>query len=420
MAIVEDASTPVPVDQNDGTSLTTASFSPPAGSMIVAMAGIGWSNAASSITVADSSGGGNWAGTFQNYSGGNGFLGSAAIAYKYFATAPGSITVTATLNNTSGGPNALAVKVLTGADSTIGATAGRQRANGIDVDEAITPQATGSFLYAVAHFNDLATTGNPTDLANTDTIHYIHEPNTDISAVWAFEKATATSSTSQVIIGGDLVEASPGSIVHMEIKESQSVSGTLATAAPLAQADVQVAAEVDGPVGITAPLAQADVQADVIVDGPLATTAPLAQVDLTGDVQVNTLQPVAPLAQLTMAGEEQVIDAVLAVTAPLSQVSLPTEVTVSGTADPTAPGATFSSQGALTVSGTADPTAPLASLSVVGGYAGGPLAVTAPLATLAIGSETRIFGRRVIVAEQDFNNRVLEVPSDQPPETFYV
>ncbi len=160
-AVTEDASTP-PGTYATGSSVTSASFSPPAGSTLLVLAWVIFNNQAGSATdhwtVSDTSTGTWAAGTHviaaadtTNWSGS-----ALLIAEKYFATAPGSITVTASNSDTGSGGSGigytiLAVRVLAGAAS---AQAGQATASGsvnaltsTNRYGSITTTATGSLAY---------------------------------------------------------------------------------------------------------------------------------------------------------------------------------------------------------------------------------------------------------------------------------
>lgn len=97
MAISKDASTPVAVSKLGSTSATavTAGFSPPAGSLVVIAVGIGYSTNTTTgptVTVKDSLANAYAAGPAA-YDGN--FDGSYLFTH-YYASAPGSVTVTAT------------------------------------------------------------------------------------------------------------------------------------------------------------------------------------------------------------------------------------------------------------------------------------------------------------------------------------
>ena len=154
MAISEDASTPAVVQVNDSSSAgsaVTASFSPPAGSLLVAVCAIGYANTVSpTLSISDSLSG-TWANGPNEFNGT--FAVGAAIFTQYFASAPGSMTVsfnTSVAGTASIGIDLLlALRVLNGAAaSQSGAgSAGVNNGTSNPVAENITIGNTGSWAY---------------------------------------------------------------------------------------------------------------------------------------------------------------------------------------------------------------------------------------------------------------------------------
>lgn len=142
MAISEDASTPATVTRaTSAAALTTASFSPPAGSLLVALSS--WAAASGTQTaVISDSGVHTWTRPVRANASG---AGDAEISYTYLSSAPGSITVTGTV--TGGGTTEfLSVRVLNGASSTqTGATAAHT--SGTTPTIALTTTTVGSWVY---------------------------------------------------------------------------------------------------------------------------------------------------------------------------------------------------------------------------------------------------------------------------------
>jgi hypothetical protein len=152
MTISQDASTPAAVDQTGSTSPTiaTAAFSPPANSTVVIVVNIGFGGAAipttPTITVKDSLNNTYIAGPLAYDAQ---YDGSWIFTY-FYAFAPGSITVTATRNNTSAALYELVPYVLDGtAVSQVGA-ASASTFNGTSTvtsfTHAITSTTTGSWV----------------------------------------------------------------------------------------------------------------------------------------------------------------------------------------------------------------------------------------------------------------------------------
>lgn len=149
MAITEDVSTPVPATGTGTGNITTASFSPPANSLLVALVGGGWSTTALGATITDSAGG-TWTvgatATGTNASDG----GLAKVFYRYLSSAPGAMTVTAAYTNLSGG-RFLAVRVVNGAASSQTGASGSAVHNPASTSAtvSVTTTVTGSVVYGI-------------------------------------------------------------------------------------------------------------------------------------------------------------------------------------------------------------------------------------------------------------------------------
>lgn len=208
MAIEVHGSTPATV-ANDNNSATTASFSPPAGSVVVAIAITPWIG--NTMTVTDSSGGGSWSGHQQASTHTND--GVVRIAYKVFNSAPGSITVSA---SHSGGGTILVVQVLTGCDliNPTGATAGSNKtSNTTSYTQSITTTVAGSRVYGGAAGNanggSWSPNGNTTELRDYSVVGF--------ASGWAFVNSSNTTSPGSKTLGGTASSSTPGAIALLEI-----------------------------------------------------------------------------------------------------------------------------------------------------------------------------------------------------------
>lgn len=164
MAIVEDASSPAAVHSTAGTGpYTTAQFSPPANSLIVAM--IGADGGASTVTAALSdSGSHTWSLLKrQNTASGGAVGGTAEIWCLYTASGLTNITATATMSGSTAAGANLVVKVLTGAASTqTGATQGASGTGSSTANLSITTTTNGAHVYGavINYANSTAYTAN--------------------------------------------------------------------------------------------------------------------------------------------------------------------------------------------------------------------------------------------------------------------
>jgi len=178
MAIALDGSTPVAVDHAGSTSSTavTASFSPPAGSIVVIAVNIGFSATTATgptVTCKDS--------LSNTYAAGpsayDTFLAGAYIFTYFYVSAPGSITVTVTRSLTGTALFEIVPYVLTGAGSSQAGAGSASTyvstATGTTVDHSITSTVSGSWVIVSAGLGNNET-GAPTPV-NVTTKHYYND-----------------------------------------------------------------------------------------------------------------------------------------------------------------------------------------------------------------------------------------------------
>lgn len=175
--IVEDASTPAVVSNTGATNPTTASFSPPGNSLLLALIGGGWGSSTVSATVTDS-GGHSWINGPTATGATSGQFGVAKIAYTYLATAPGTMTVTATFTNLQGGAF-LAVRVLNNAAAW---------QSGAGVNTVVSATTT------VATISDTTTRANSLvyGIGDAATSNVPFTPNAATTSITTFADATDT------------------------------------------------------------------------------------------------------------------------------------------------------------------------------------------------------------------------------------
>lgn len=203
MAVAEDATSPAVAHSaaaSTATTLATAAFSPPAGSLLVITAQVSLVNAFTgtpTISVALSAGGtATTIGVIQELTFKFQYGGSF---YAYLPTAQTSMTVTMTRTEAGSGTMALAVRVVTGSAGTPGATL--ITTNNTSVAEAtITPQAVGSILYLSDNYDRTAAAALTAD-ANTTTLDQ-WLPGGTVGGEHSFGRLTAlTTSLSPVTFG---------------------------------------------------------------------------------------------------------------------------------------------------------------------------------------------------------------------------
>ena len=225
MAISEDASSPAKVTWTTtwGTAKTTAAFSPPTGSIIVAMV-VGSTNTSTAgvDTVTDSASG-TWHLLKRENTVGSNTQGLASVWWRSCATAPGSITVSVSATNTTSGGE-LDVKVLNGADTgtQAGATVSKQNDAAAAVDVAITAGATTSWIYGCGFNWD---TSAAMTLASGTSLIGGTSDATD-GDWWAACKSTSAAVTTSTTYGWSTSRR--GKIVLVEI-QAASGGGNTAT-----------------------------------------------------------------------------------------------------------------------------------------------------------------------------------------------
>lgn len=166
--IAQHASSPatVSVTANATTTLLTASFTPPSGSLLVAMAGMVYAGsgvAAATFTMSDSA-----SGTWSNNAVIRSSNATAAGVFSRFVTTSSAMTCTLTTDATSKGKQ-LTVVVLTGVNTTTwaGATKTFQSSTVIGLAQSITTTVPGSWVLVGTAYD---TTGTIT--ANASTSQY--------------------------------------------------------------------------------------------------------------------------------------------------------------------------------------------------------------------------------------------------------
>lgn len=199
MGIAQDASTPAAVDVQGttGGTVSTASFSPPANSMVVIVATIGYQagGSAPTVTCADSLANAYTAGpaVFDTlYEG-------VYIFTRYYSTAPGPITVTVTRTvNLNGAQLEIVPFVLTGVNSSQAGAASltfSTTTNTTAFNRSFTPTTSGSWVIVAAGMGNTES-GTPTIVGLAATDHYISD-GTDFvaSAVGHFVTGTPTATS---------------------------------------------------------------------------------------------------------------------------------------------------------------------------------------------------------------------------------
>jgi hypothetical protein len=194
VTIAEDSSAPAAV-HSATTSGTTASFSPPANSLLVVMVAVdGTAGTATTVAVSDS-GSHTWTlKKRQNTTTSSAPVvgGSAEVWECQLTTAPGSITVTASWSTNGSAGGNVVTKVLTGAatDQSTAATGGTGGGS-VAPTATLTPTQVGSHIYGACL--DYATNASLTANSNSTLIdQFLDVSNGD---TWAAFKGSADTTS---------------------------------------------------------------------------------------------------------------------------------------------------------------------------------------------------------------------------------
>lgn len=147
MAIAEDASTPATLSSTAGSAtVTTASFSPPAASLLLAIGCGGFASSGTpTVAFSDSTSGSYTTGVTSSA-----LSATCVISYRYLSAAPGSMTVSCVFGNLTG-DRWFSVRVLTGADSAqTGAHTGAKTTGTTTAGTFAVTKAAGSAVYGVS------------------------------------------------------------------------------------------------------------------------------------------------------------------------------------------------------------------------------------------------------------------------------
>lgn len=212
--ITEDASTPAVVANTGSTNPTTASFSPPGNSLLLALIGGGWGSSTVSATVTDS-GGHLWTTVATATGATSGEYGVAKIAYTYLATAPGSIFVSGTFTNLSGGAF-LAVRVLNNAAAWQAGAGANTLVNASTTAATITDTTTkvNSQVYGIG---DAATSNVPFTPNGATTSVSTFADATDTVTLAAWKGSAPTITPGATTFGGTWGATSVTNIAVFEV-----------------------------------------------------------------------------------------------------------------------------------------------------------------------------------------------------------
>lgn len=216
MAIAEDASTPAVATGTGTGNLVSASFTPPSGTLVVALCANMFGPTGPTVTITSSEGGGTWTVKAQQ-AGATANFGMSHIAYRYYAASPGAITVTAAYTNLTGG-RFLNCRVFTGANSvqTGGASAVMQlAAASTNATWSITTTTANAWVYGLVNDQD----SDPTFVAAAATtlVGARFDNTTDIATAGAFKATSVVGVPGATTLGITLGASNKASGAMMEI-----------------------------------------------------------------------------------------------------------------------------------------------------------------------------------------------------------
>lgn len=217
LGLFEDSSTPAIVTTTGTSNPTTASFSPPANTLLVAIVGGGWGTPLPTKAVVTDSIGLTWlvgasvAGTKSTAGG------VSLIAYTYLVTAPGPMMVGASFTNFSGG-SLLAVRVLNNASpSQLGAGSAVSAPSASTAGTvSVTTTYAGSLVYGIggdSGNNDVLTLNGATTALASGT----YSDATDHITLVAWKATTLTGTPGATVLGGTWAAATSSAVVGLEI-----------------------------------------------------------------------------------------------------------------------------------------------------------------------------------------------------------
>lgn len=206
MPIAADASSPAIVHGTGTTTpLTSAAFTPPGGSFLLALVGAGWCQTPPvSMTVTDT-GIHTWTNlvTATGVTTGNG--GAVGIWGCYLPTAPGSIMTSVAYSGfgTSGGGTFLDILVLTGASANQanGAKNTALATTGTTAAVTLTTTTPGSLVFGIT--DDTSTAATFTANGST-TIDNQYNDTTDAITIVSYFASARTTTPGSVTLGGTL------------------------------------------------------------------------------------------------------------------------------------------------------------------------------------------------------------------------
>lgn len=223
MAITEDASSPGSAATGTGVGTIAQTFSPPAGTLLVALTAAGYGTAVQTASISDTASL-SWTSLVQAQGTVTGTFGVCAIFCTYLTSAPGSLTVTTSFTNfassSSAGGRYLWVKVLNGANpvqssaTAFSRTVGSGAKSTTATEITVTTTQVGSMVYGISADpeNNFAFTA----ISGTTTLQSFSD-STDGVTIAGWKSTNATTTPGSATFGGDLATADESNVAAFEV-----------------------------------------------------------------------------------------------------------------------------------------------------------------------------------------------------------
>jgi hypothetical protein len=218
--------------------------------MVVVMAAAGWGSTGSdTMTISDTSGGGNWTNVVTGTGTGTNH-GAAIVGAKYFSSAPGAITVSVAYTMNGGAGQMVTVKVVTGSSTVTGQSATKNNSTASsDFTVAVTPTGTGSWVYGVS---DCSASSTNTQTANGSTTTSQNVANATDSVTYSTWRSTSTTTAgTPVTVGTTCSGTSDGAVAALEIMLPQNYTQTVTDSSGLTDNSTNVLTSPPPPVVAT-------------------------------------------------------------------------------------------------------------------------------------------------------------------------
>lgn len=217
MALAEDASSPGAFSASgSGASISTTAFSPPAGSLVIALVAVEKSGVGTTAIVSDSNG--NQLGKVVTAKGGP-WSGIVSIWALYYTSAPGSITVSTAFAGGTFGGRFMDVRVITGADPIQYVSQGWAAAYGTQGTTtgaiSLTTTQSSSMVYGISSSPTAQVSSTAWDANTTKLVS--HDNTTDVTEAVSWKQTSLTGTPGTVVRGVIWGSSQAGNVAAFEI-----------------------------------------------------------------------------------------------------------------------------------------------------------------------------------------------------------